>query len=314
MTGTTRTLTPDRPFIREPVPLHVQTVVYNNDRAALARSFESIDRAVRRAIETEHLVAASVAYGDCSPEAIVDDLFIDELRACASAVNTVRGVFFNANLGTSRAHNRLIPEKHNGLTLIMNPDVVLAPDAIIELIRPFREAGIGITEARQLPIEHLKDYDHDTGETSWASGAAMMIPTALYQALGGFDEESFFLYCDDVDLSWRVRLAGYKIIFQPSAAAFHDKRLTPSGSVLASDAERYYSAEAALLMAHKWSRPDLVRQQLHTFSASPRAEYRRAMEVFLERRASGTLPMPLDPEHRVGQFLDGNYGVHRFVK
>lgn len=212
--------TPAAPFIAGPVRLRVQTVIYRNDRAALARSFESVDSAVKHAITVDLLQSVSFTYGDCSPEPVADDLFIDRLRTGAGAVSSVRGFFFNANLGTSRAHNIMAAEQETGLTLIMNPDVVFAPDALTELIRPFCSAGVGITEARQIPIEHPKHYDGKTGVTSWASGAAMMIPTALFQTLCSFDEETFFLYCDDVDLSWRVRLAGYKIVFQPSAAAY----------------------------------------------------------------------------------------------
>ena len=117
---------------------------------------------------------------------------------------------------------------------------------------------MGIVEARQIPLEHPKKFDPVDGSTSWASGACMMIRAELLQQVGGFDGDSFFMYCDDVDFSWRARLAGYQVIHQPSARVFHDKRIQVDGRLVVSDAERYYSAEAALLMAWKYSRPDLV--------------------------------------------------------
>jgi GT2 family glycosyltransferase len=53
------------------------------------------------------------------------------------------------------------------------------------------------------------------------SGAAFVIRRDLFERLGGFDE-SFFLYMEDTDLSWRARLAGYRCICVPSSIVFHD--------------------------------------------------------------------------------------------
>lgn len=55
-----------------------------------------------------------------------------------------------------------------------------------------------------------------------------------------------------------VRLAGYKVIYVPSAVAFHDKRVSANAEWQPTNAERYYSAEAALFMAYKWSNPERV--------------------------------------------------------
>jgi GT2 family glycosyltransferase len=130
--------------------------------------------------------------------------------------------------------------------------------------------------------------------------------------VGGFDAETFFMYCDDVDFSWRVRLAGFKIIHTHSAIVFHDKRLTREGGWIASNSERYYSAEAALLLPYKYSRSDLTNQHLETFRASNDQCLIKAAEAFELRVKTGRLPTPIDSEHSVAQFIDGGYGPNRY--
>src|SRR5207244_686433 len=53
------------------------------------------------------------------------------------------------------------------------------------------------------------------------SGACFVIPRALFERLGGFDEQ-LFLYYEDDDLSFRARLAGYTCVAVPAAEVLHD--------------------------------------------------------------------------------------------
>jgi GT2 family glycosyltransferase len=58
-------------------------------------------------------------------------------------------------------------------------------------------------------------------EVAFASGACLVIPRDLYLQLGGFPEH-FFMYCEDVDLSLRVRLIGRDVGVLPAARVDHD--------------------------------------------------------------------------------------------
>jgi len=60
----------------------------------------------------------------------------------------------------------------------------------------------------------------DEREIPLVSGAAMFFPAAILSAVGGFDAD-FFLYHEDVDLSWRCRLAGYALVLVPAARVWH---------------------------------------------------------------------------------------------
>jgi len=54
----------------------------------------------------------------------------------------------------------------------------------------------------------------------WASGAAMMIRSSLFHLLGGFDAD-FFAHQEEIDLCWRLQLAGYTLYACPEAKVFH---------------------------------------------------------------------------------------------
>ena len=88
------------------------------------------------------------------------------------------------------------------------------------------DARVAAWEARQLPYEHPKDYDPVSGDTPWCSGACVMVRRAAFDAVGGFDP-AFFLYCEDVDLSWRLRAAGWRLRYVPQASLRHFSYATP---------------------------------------------------------------------------------------
>jgi hypothetical protein len=292
--------------------LRVNSVLFGNDPERISRTVMHLERACDLAIAAGRFSSVKLVYGDSSPEPALSTAFLDRLRSRSRAISAIDYRFFAANLGSARGHNHLLADVSEDLVLIMNPDIMVAPDALIELARPLANARTGLVEARQVPVEHPKDYDPHSGQTSWATTACALVPAAHLRELKGFDAESFFLYCDDVDFSWRLRLAGYEIIFQPSAAAFHDKRLTHQGRWNASAAERYYSAEAALMLAHKYSREDIVERLLKDFSSTGIDHLLRAVAEYEARRSGGRLPEPIDRAHRVGEFKDGRYATHRF--
>lgn len=53
-----------------------------------------------------------------------------------------------------------------------------------------------------------------------ASGGVTLVKKRVFDEIGLFDS-TYFLYIEDVDLSWRARLAGYKVMFVPTARVFH---------------------------------------------------------------------------------------------
>ncbi len=295
-----------------PRSLSIQTVLYRNGLPELVRAIEASSHSAQNAQAGGYLSEWEIALGDCSPEPALDAATRRTLAAKVSkAGGFLRYEYFGENLGHGGGHNRIAPGGSSELILVLNPDAVIGADAISELIVGMRP-GVGAADGRQIPIDHPKEYDSGTGETSWASGACLMTPRAAFESVAGFDAKSFFMYCDDVDYSWRVRLQGLRVIHVPSARVFHDKRLTPTGGIEAGEAERYFSAEAAVLLAHKYSRPRLVRQIIAAFRKDPGDIPQRVIAEFERRSTAGELPERIDRAHHVGQFVKGNYAVHRF--
>lgn len=73
---------------------------------------------------------------------------------------------------------------------------------------------------KQYPFEHPKEYCEKTLETSWCSGACELVSAKRFLEIGGFDER-FFMYAEDVDLSWKAWETGYKCFYQPNSLVVH---------------------------------------------------------------------------------------------
>jgi GT2 family glycosyltransferase len=94
------------------------------------------------------------------------------------------------------------------------------PGCLDALYETYMRTSAGIVEARQWPRAHPKEFDVATGDTPWASGAFSLIDSNVFAEIGGFDPV-FFLYGEDVDLSWRVWLAGKRVVHAPKAICSH---------------------------------------------------------------------------------------------
>jgi GT2 family glycosyltransferase len=62
-------------------------------------------------------------------------------------------------------------------------------------------------------------YD-DEKEIFWATGACMFVRAELFHKAGEFDRD-FFAHMEEIDLCWRLRNAGYKIMFCPGSTVYH---------------------------------------------------------------------------------------------
>lgn len=126
------------------------------------------------------------------------------------------------NLGFGQAINAALAFIETPWLLLLNQDAIPEPAAIESVARAAAadEQDVAAWELRQIPYEHPKDYDPVTGETGWFSGAAVLLRTAALKEVAGF-EPRFFMYCEDVDLSWRLRCAGWRLRYLPRSAVVH---------------------------------------------------------------------------------------------
>lgn len=294
--------------------LAVQIVLFRHEPAAVVRLLRSLDRAVSRARADGRVAGVTFLVGDSSPSPVLTPSHVDQAREVLRAgEEELQYHFFEANRGSAGGNNDLFVLSQSDLVLVINPDCYASPSLLTRLFVAMEDQQVGIAEGRQVPLEHPKQFDRQNGDTSWASGACMLIRRSALGHVGGFDESSFFMYCDDVDFSWRTRLAGFRVVYVPSAGVYHDKRLDAAGQIVAGEAEVYYSAEAALMMAWKWSRPDELARRCREFEESGSDPHRRAVTAFRARRSAGDLPEPIDPEGMVAQFVGDDYAESRFL-
>jgi GT2 family glycosyltransferase len=167
-------------------------------------------------------------------------------------VQGARVIDVGENVGFGAACNRGARETDADVLVFVNPDTVVQPGAIAALERALAdpEAGVAQARLRLLDAPELLNSSgnvvHVTGlawpggyrepaesvtersEIGYASGAAFAIRADAFRAVGGFTEE-LFLYQEDLELCWRVRLHGLRVVVAPDADVLHDYILERPG-------------------------------------------------------------------------------------
>ncbi len=171
------------------------------------------------------------------------------------------------NIGFSKGHNELFESLDVDLFQLINPDLVLSPTYLEEIVKTFDDpkAGAATGKILQYDFEHSKPTNliDTTGVTIDVSGrardrgqhevdsnqydtkidiAAVSGAAAMYRKAAlkdvkytypnssryeYFDEE-FFMYWEDVDLSWRILNSGWGIKYNPQALAYHGRTAASS--------------------------------------------------------------------------------------
>jgi GT2 family glycosyltransferase len=93
--------------------------------------------------------------------------------------------------------------------------------------------------------EDKGQYDEEA-QIFWASGAAMFVKAQVYRQLKGFDE-FFFAHQEEIDLCWRMQIAGYKIMACPSSVVYH----VGAGTLPKGETKVYLNFRNNLIMLYK---------------------------------------------------------------
>ncbi|MBK8325374.1 MAG: glycosyltransferase family 2 protein [Betaproteobacteria bacterium] len=185
--------------------------------------------------EPELLASLLTSLAEASPSLTLN-LFVEDNSPDAAQADTIRAMPEVAvapfaktdvnrsgeNLGFGRGHNANAKRGGAPWLLVINQDCIVEPGALERLVAIAErdDPKVAAWEMRQIPYEHPKAYDPASLDSPWVSGAATLFRRSAYEALGGFDD-AIFMYGEDVDLSWRLRAAGWRITYQPRCAVVH---------------------------------------------------------------------------------------------
>jgi len=158
-----------------------------------------------------------------------------------------------SNEGFAKGYNAALTHLSDDYYILLNSDVEVTPnwiEPVIELME--KDHSIGACQPKLLAYHNKKEFEYagacggwmdnfgypftrgrvfetveeDNGQYDtphpcfWASGAALFIRAAVYHESGGLDEY-FFAHQEEIDLCWRLQLAGYKIYVQPASVVYH---------------------------------------------------------------------------------------------
>ncbi len=172
----------------------------------------------------------------------------------------VKFIWFDRNHGFGKAYNLAVKQAAGEYLLFLNPDT-LVPENILEAFENFTKihpdfgiaggkmidgTGHFLPESKRgipMPIvafskltqlykilnfkpfnnyyaNHLKE--NEAGKTAVLTGALMFLKKDTFESVGGFDEQ-FFMYGEDIDLSYRILQSGKTNYYWPEAKIIHFK-------------------------------------------------------------------------------------------
>jgi GT2 family glycosyltransferase len=183
------------------------------------------------------LEALSAQLGPGDELVVVDnasrDATRDVVRAGAPRATVVESA---ENLGFAGGCHVGVRSSRAPLVLLLNPDAVPAPGCLDALrVCAAERPGWGawqalVTMAGGELVNTAGNVVHYlgfgwAGQVGFCSGAALVVRREAWDALGGFDER-YFMYGEDLDLSLRLRLAGWRLGVVPAARVAHDYEFT----------------------------------------------------------------------------------------
>jgi GT2 family glycosyltransferase len=222
--GRIKLATPTQPDVSIIIPIYNQ----------LDFTLGCLESLVRHAGQTSFEV---IIIDDCSDGNVAETLSsISGLRLHSNEKN--QGFVLNCNRGAAMARGKYVlflnndTEVQSGWLEALHDIFDRYPDAGLvgaKLVYPdgrLQEAG-GILWNNGSAWNYGRNDDPDKPEynyvrrTDYCSGACIMLPRELFDRLDGFDERFVPAYCEDSDLAFQVRAAGYQVYYQPRAVIIH---------------------------------------------------------------------------------------------
>ena len=206
---------------------------------------------------------------------VVDDCSPDNTAGVIETIPGVRLLRNAENLGFIRSCNAGANASRGEYLLFLNNDTEVQANWMDELLRTFCEfPGTGLAGSKlvypdgrlqeaggiiwqdgsawnfgRFQDPYLPVYNY-AREVDYCSGASIMVPKALFDELGGFDEHYLPAYCEDSDLALKIRDKGYRVIYQPMSAVIHYEGITSGTDT--SQGAKAYQIENSRKLFERW--------------------------------------------------------------
>lgn len=223
---------------------------------------------------------------------IVDDASDPDTQRLLEAVRGVEIVHNSENLGYLRSVNRGASLARGKWLVLLNNDTEMTPGwlrAMVDCAESSEDVGV-VTPKFIYPDGSLNEagaiiWRDGTGvnfgrgdradlfqyeyrrETDYGSAAALMVSTALWNEVGGFDERYLPMYYEDVDLCFEARERGLRVLYEPTATVVHVEGAT-AGSDPGAGHKRYQEQNRPKFVS-KW-REQLEKEQWRAASTHVR--------------------------------------------
>jgi len=218
---------------------------------------------------------------------IVDNASTDGTRDVLATVAAEANVICNqTNVGFAAAQNQAARLATGNWLLSLNPDVVLSPDFISNLVAAGElDDQIGAVCGKLLRwnprcdpeftqvidstgiyfLPNLRHLDRGAGNLDQnqfdqaeyvfgATAAAALYRRSMLEDIsveGEFFDEQFFAYREDADLAWRAKLMGWRCLYTPKAVAWYTRRVTPERRAEHPTEINWHSVKTRCLMRAK---------------------------------------------------------------
>ncbi|MCI8513497.1 MAG: glycosyltransferase [Lachnospiraceae bacterium] len=208
---------------------------------------------------------------------LADDVSTDGTKEISLYVKGIRVVRNTENMGFLRNCNHAAEQAEGEYILFLNNDTQVTENwlsSLVELIESDDRIGmVGsklvypnwvLQEAGGIIWQDGSGCNYGRGddcekpqynyvrEADYISGASIMLSVKLWKKLGGFDERYVPAYCEDSDLAFEVRKAGYRVMYQPKSVVVHFEGISNGTDVNSSVGLKKYQVENTEKLEKKW--------------------------------------------------------------
>jgi|GEM_PF-1279307 len=168
--------------------------------------------------------------------------FIEKYKNKYKNIIEIKLFKYPENIGYAKGTNKGVERATGKYVFILGPDTKLDKNCLINIVKAVKKIKIedfilicrqknyetgeflidGVcTDIFQFPYKiYNSDFPNNTKPPFYCDGTAIVLPKKTFIKLGNYDEE-LYVFCDDIDLSWKAHLMKIPLMNVPNAVVFH---------------------------------------------------------------------------------------------